>query len=53
MIRGKPERALNTRVIYSEFTVPMYVHVCMYMQRYVHVLIAHAQYAGALHHHDQ
>ena len=37
----------------------MYMYVCMYvciyvcMQRYVvHVLIAHAQYAGALHHHN-
>ena len=28
LIRGEPERALNTRVTYGEFAVPMYV--CMY-----------------------
>ena len=30
IIRGEPERALNTRVTYSKFAVPMYVcmHVC-------------------------
>ena len=30
IIRGEPERAPNTRVIYGEFAVPMYV--CIYVQ---------------------
>ena len=33
IIGGEPEQAPNTRVIYSEFTVPMYV--CMYVSTYV------------------
>ena len=33
LIRGEPERALNTRVTYGEFAVPMYVciYVCIYV----------------------
>ena len=53
IIRDEPERAPNTRVTYGEFAIPMYV--CMYVcsDNVVHVLIAHAQYACALHHRDQ
>ena len=55
IIRGEPERAPNTRVTFGEFAVPMYLSIypSMYMYNVVHVLIAHAQYAYALHHHDE
>ena len=41
LIRGEPERALNTRVTYGEFAVPMYVcmYVCMYIRMYVYICV--------------